>query len=198
MKHAFHGRTLATMSASDKPGWDSLYEPQVPGFVKVPLNDLDAVEAAITQRTVAVMLEPIQGEAGVYPATDAFMRDLRELTRQRNILLILDEIQTGVGRTGRLFAHEHSNIEPDIITLGKGLGGGVPLTALLAREQVCCFAPGDQGGTFNGNPLMTAAGLAVLQTVTGPGFLESVGPTTGILKQLLSVLGGCRRMALCV
>ena len=157
-EHAFHGRTLATMSASDKPGWDALYEPKVPGFPTVPLNDLAAVEAAITPDTVAVMLEPIQGEAGVFPATDEFMRDLRKLTTREGILLIVDEIQTGIGRTGRLFAYQHSGIEPDIMTLGKGLGGGVPLTALAAREEVCCFAPGDQGGTFNGNPLMTAAG----------------------------------------
>jgi len=187
-EHAFHGRTLATMSASDKPGWDVLYEPKVPGFPTVPLNDLAAVEAAITPATVAVMLEPIQGEAGVFPADDDFMRDLRALTTREGILLIVDEIQTGIGRTGPLFAYQHSDIEPDIMTLGKGLGGGVPLTALVAKEAICCFSPGDQGGTFNGNPLMTAAGIVVLKTVTTPGFLESAAEKGKYLKTQLQHL----------
>jgi acetylornithine/N-succinyldiaminopimelate aminotransferase len=187
-EHAFHGRTLATMSASDKLGWDAIYEPKVPGFPTVPLNDLAAVEAAITPATVAVMLEPIQGEAGVFPAADDFMRSLRELAIRESILLIVDEIQTGVGRTGPLFAYQHSGIEPDIMTLGKGLGGGVPLTALVAREEICCFAPGDQGGTFNGNPLMTAAGIAVLKTITAPGFLEAAEEKGQYLKAQLQKL----------
>ncbi len=124
MDHGFHGRTLATMAASGKPQWEQLYAPKVAGFVKVPLNDLDAVAAAITSKTVAVMLEPIQGEAGVFEATIPFLRGLRELTRERGLLLILDEIQTGIGRTGRLFGFEHADITPDIMTLAKGLGGG--------------------------------------------------------------------------
>lgn len=155
MEHGFHGRTLATMEASGKGGWDKLFEP------KVPFGDLAAVEAAITDQTVAVMLEPVQGEAGVIDAADAYMSGLRALTHEKGILLIADEIQTGMGRTGTMFACEHTGITPDIMTLGKGLGGGVPLAALLAREAVCCFEPGDQGGTFNCNPLMTAVGLAV-------------------------------------
>src|SRR5947207_2424022 len=161
MQGSFHGRTLATMSASGKPAFEPLFEPKVPGFVKVPLNDLDAVAAAITDRTVAVMLEPIQGEAGVVLADDAYLRALRTLTRERGVLLILDEIQTGIGRTGRLYAFEHVSVMPDILTLGKGLGGGVPLAALVARADASCFEPGDQGGTFNGNALMTAVGCAV-------------------------------------
>lgn len=172
--HGFHGRTLATMSASAKPGWDALFEPKLPGFPRAQLNDLASVEAQINSRTVAVMLEPIQGESGVRLATPAFLRSLRELTRQRGLLLIVDEVQTGMGRTGRLFAHEWSGIEPDIMSLGKGIGGGVPLSALLAKEAVCCFAPGDQGGTYNGNPLMAAAGCAVFDAVTAPGFLDAV------------------------
>ena len=120
------------------------------------------------------MLEPIQGEAGVWPATDQFLRDLRALTRAHGLLLIFDEIQTGMGRTGTLFHYEHAGIEPDIMTLGKGIGGGVPLAALLATEAASCFEHGDQGGTFNGNPLMCAAGLAVLQRVAAPEFLKSV------------------------
>jgi len=174
MDHGFHGRTLATMAASGKPQWEQLYAPKVPGFVKVPLNDLAAVAAAMTPRTVAVMLEPIQGEAGVFEATVPFLRGLRELTSARGVLLILDEIQTGIGRTGRLFGFEHADITPDIMTLAKGLGGGVPLAALVAHRDVCCFDYGDQGGTFCGNPLMAAAGCAVIEEITKPGFLARV------------------------
>src|SRR5438094_686590 len=151
MEHGFHGRTLATMSASGKPQWEQLFEPKVPGFPKVPLNDIAAVERAITAKTVAVMLEPIQGEAGVLVAAEDYLQALRALTRREGILLILDEIQTGIGRTGKFFGFEHAGIAPDIMTLGKGLGGGIPLAALVADEDVCCFEHGDQGGTFNGN-----------------------------------------------
>ena len=172
--HGFHGRTLATMSASGKAGWDSMFAPQVPGFFKAELNDLDSVEKLITDKTVAVMLEPVQGESGVVPATREFMQGLRELTKQRGLLLIVDEVQTGMGRTGELFAYQLSDVVPDIMTLGKGIGGGVPLAALLAREEIACFEPGEQGGTYNGNPLMTAAGIAVLKELIEPGFLQSV------------------------
>ena len=174
MDHGFHGRTLATMAASGKAAWEPLFEPKVPGFTKVTLGDLEAVKRAITPRTVAVMLEPIQGEAGVYPAGDEFLRELRAVTTEAGLLLILDEIQTGIGRTGRFLAFEHAGIEPDILTLGKGLGGGVPLAALVAAEAVCCFEPGDQGGTFNGSPLMTAIGNAVVEAVNQPAFLADV------------------------
>ncbi|MBU6457222.1 MAG: acetylornithine transaminase [Bradyrhizobium sp.] len=170
----FHGRTLATMSASGKKAFEPLFEPKVPGFRKARLNDLTSVEGLITCKTVAVMLEPIQGEAGVWPATDRFLQALRALTRQHGLLLIVDEIQTGIGRTGKLFHYEHAGIEPDIMTLGKGIGGGVPLAALLASEPASCFEHGDQGGTFNGNPLMCAAGLAVLERVGSAEFLQSI------------------------
>ena len=194
MDHGFHGRTLATMAASGKAQWEPLYEPKVPGFVKVPLNDLAAVEAAITPRTVAVMLEPIQGEAGVFEATIPFLRGLRALTRDKGLLLILDEIQTGIGRTGRLFGFEHAGTTPDIMTLAKGLGGGVPLAALVAHRDVCCFEYGDQGGTFCGNPLMAAAGCAVIEEVTKPGFLDRVTQAGAYLTDGLRVLSrkhGC-------
>jgi acetylornithine/N-succinyldiaminopimelate aminotransferase len=171
---SFHGRTLATMSASGKKAFEPLFEPKVPGFPKARLNDIGSVQALISGRTVAVMLEPIQGEAGVWPATDSFLRELRALTEQHGLLLIVDEIQTGMGRTGKLFAYEHADIVPDIMTLGKGIGGGVPLAALLATEKASCFEHGDQGGTFNGNPLMCAAGLAVLDAIGKPAFLKSV------------------------
>ena len=172
-EHAFHGRTLATMSASGKPGWDTIFAPQVPGFPKAVFNDLASVARLITDKTVAVMLEPVQGEAGAIPATRAFMQGLRALTRQHGILLIVDEVQTGMGRCGPLFAYQLSSIEPDIMTLGKGIGGGVPLAALLCRAEIACFEPGDQGGTYNGNPLMTAVGLAVAQELLQPDFLPT-------------------------
>ena len=170
---AFHGRTLATMSASGKKAFEPLFEPKVSGFPKARLNDLASVERLIHDKTVAVMLEPIQGEAGVWPASDQFLRELRVLTHAHGLLLIVDEIQTGMGRTGKLFHYEHAGIQPDIMTLGKGIGGGIPLAALLATEAVSCFQHGDQGGTFNGNPVMCAAGLAVLGEVAEPAFLKS-------------------------
>ncbi|WP_310493689.1 acetylornithine transaminase [Dechloromonas sp.] len=172
--HSFHGRTLATMSASGKAGWDTIYAPQVAGFPKATYNDIATVNEKIGPKTVAVMLEPVQGEGGVIPADIEFLKALRELTTARGILLIVDEVQTGMGRTGKLFAYEHAGITPDIMTLAKGIGGGVPLAALLAREEICCFEPGDQGGTYNGNPLMTAVGAAVLKRLLAPGFLAGV------------------------
>jgi acetylornithine/N-succinyldiaminopimelate aminotransferase len=170
----FHGRTLATMSASGKKAFEPLFEPKVSGFPKAKLNDLASVRRLISDKTIAVMLEPIQGEAGVWPATDQFLQELRALTEAHGLLLIFDEIQTGMGRTGKLFHYEHAGITPDIMTLGKGIGGGVPLAALLATEKASCFEHGDQGGTFNGNPLMCAAGLAVLEQVSEGEFLKSV------------------------
>ena len=183
--HSFHGRTLATMSASGKPNWDTMFAPQVGGFPKAELNDLDSVKKLVTDKTVAVMLEPVQGEGGVIPVTQEFMRELRKFTKEHNILLIADEVQAGCGRTGTLFAHHHYGIEPDIMTLGKGIGGGVPLAALLAKDAVACFVPGDQGGTYNGNPLMTAVGISVIEQLLAPGFLESVKSKGDLLKSEL-------------
>jgi len=188
MHHAFHGRTLATMSASGKEPWVDLYEPKVAGFPKVELNDIAGVKRAVNERTVGIMLEPIQGEAGVYPVEDETMRALRALCDERGLLLILDEVQTGTGRTGKLFAYEYSGVEPDIMTLAKGIGAGVPLGALLAKEEVCCFVAGDQGGTYCGNPLMTAAGVAVLKAVTAPGVLEHVNEMGAYLTGHLQAL----------
>ncbi len=185
---AFHGRTLATMSASGKPAFEPLFEPKVPGFVKVPLNDLEALRAAITARTCAVMLEPIQGEAGVLPAHDDYLRAVRALTRERGVLLVLDEIQTGIGRTGTMYAFEHTDSRPDILTLGKGLGGGAPLAALVAHRDASCFVPGDQGGTFNGNALMTAVGCAVMDVVNRPDFLAQVRASSAYFVERLRAL----------
>jgi acetylornithine/N-succinyldiaminopimelate aminotransferase len=183
--HSFHGRTLATMSASGKPNWDTMFAPQVAGFPKADLNDLDSVKKLVTDKTVAVMLEPVQGEGGVIPTTQEFMRELRKFTKENNILLIADEVQAGCGRTGSLFAYQNYGIEPDIMTLGKGIGGGVPLAALLATDAVACFVPGDQGGTYNGNPLMTAVGISVIEQLLAPGFLDSVKAKGELLKSEL-------------
>lgn len=188
MEHSFHGRTLATMSASGKPQWENLYEPKVAGFPKATINDIDSVRQLINEKTVAVMLEPLQGEAGVIPASDDFMCALRALADESGILLIVDEVQTGVGRTGKLFGYQWSGISPDIMTIGKGIGGGVPLAGLLAREAVCCFSAGDQGGTYNGNPLMTAAGCAVMSEILKPGFLENVNLISSYLREQLTSL----------
>ena len=186
--HSFHGRTLATMSASGKPGWDTMFAPQVPGFPKADLNDLESVKKLVTDKTVAVMLEPVQGEGGVIPTTKEFMQSLRKFTKENNILLIVDEVQAGCGRTGKLFAYQHYDIEPDIMTLGKGIGGGVPLAALMATDAVACFVPGDQGGTYNGNPLMTAVGISVIEQLLAPGFLDAVRAKGELLsKELLSI-----------
>ena len=183
--HGFHGRTIATMSASGKDGWDTMYAPQVPGFPKAELNDIESVKKLINEKTVGIMLEPVQGEGGVIPSDHEFMRQLRQLTKEKNILLMVDEVQTGCGRTGKLFGHQLYNITPDIMTLGKGIGGGVPLAALLATDAVACFEPGDQGGTYNGNPLMTAVGCSVIEQLLAPGFLEEVVAKGAYLRELL-------------
>jgi acetylornithine/N-succinyldiaminopimelate aminotransferase len=151
-----------------------MFAPQVPGFPKANLNDIESVKKCITDKTVAIMLEPVQGEGGVIPCDDSFMRELRQLTQENNLLLIVDEVQAGFGRTGTLFAYQQYGIEPDIMTLGKGIGGGVPLAALLCTDEVACFVPGDQGGTYNGNALMTAVGISVIDQLLAPGFLQSV------------------------
>lgn len=188
--HSFHGRTLATMSASGKPGWDTMFAPQVAGFPKADLNDLDSVKKLVNDKTVAVMIEPVQGEGGVIPASAEFMSELRKYTKENNILLIVDEVQAGCGRTGTLFAYQHYGIDPDIMTLGKGIGGGVPLAALLATDAVACFVAGDQGGTYNGNPLMTAVGMSVIEQLLAPGFLDSVKRKGELLKSELLAISG--------
>jgi acetylornithine/N-succinyldiaminopimelate aminotransferase len=172
--NGFHGRTLAAMAASGKPGWDALFPPYPPGFTKVPFGDLDAMERSIDHDTVALMVEPIQGEAGVVVPPEGYLRGLRELCDRHDLLLILDEVQTGVGRTGRFLAQEHEGIVADITTLGKGLGAGLPVSAVLASERAACFEPGDNGSTHGGNPLMAHVALAVCRVVNAPPFLERV------------------------
>ncbi|MFA5904264.1 MAG: acetylornithine transaminase [Desulfobacula sp.] len=161
----FHGRTLTTMSATGKEEWEKLFEPKTKGFIKTGFNDVESVRKAVTKNTCAIMIEPIQGEGGVNVADQGYVTALRELCDKENILLIFDEIQTGMGRTGKLFCYEHYSIEPDIMTLGKGIGGGFPLSALLAKERLNIFDPGDQGGTYTAQPLAMAVGLAVLKEI---------------------------------
>jgi acetylornithine/N-succinyldiaminopimelate aminotransferase len=163
LTNSFHGRTLATMSAAGKPQWKELFAPKVDGFKHVPINDLDACFAAVTNHTCAIMVELIQGEGGVHAVDEAYLYGLRKICDMYGMLLIFDEIQTGMGRTGKLFAYEHYGIKPDVLTLGKGIGGGFPLSAMLTTSKYDLFEPGDQGGTYCGQPLAMAAGYAVLQ-----------------------------------
>ncbi len=176
---SFHGRTLATLTATGQEKFHEGFEPLMPGFSHVPFDDIEALKRAVNGRTCAIMLEPIQGEAGVRMPSPAYLEEVRRLCDETGTLLILDEVQTGTGRTGRLFAYQHFGIEPDIMTLAKGLGGGVPIGALLATERVAdAFTPGSHGSTFGGNPLATQAAIATVETLLEDGIL----------------LGECRRL----
>ncbi|WP_322796147.1 acetylornithine transaminase [Tepidiforma sp.] len=169
----FHGRTMGSLSATGNSRYREPFEPLVPGFVIVPWNNLEAVRAATSERTVAVMVEPIQGEGGVNMPEPGYLAGLRQWCDERGLLLIFDEVQTGIGRTGTLFAFQHEGIRPDIMTLAKGLAAGVPIGAILARDEIAAhFVKGDHGSTFGGNALACAAALATLREVLAPGFLE--------------------------
>ena len=177
--NSFHGRTLATLSATGQEKFKKGFDPLVPGFRHVEFNDIDAIEKAITKNTCAVMLEPIQGESGVKIPDPDYMREVRKLCDRHGILLVLDEVQTGMGRTGKLFAYEHYGMTPDIMTLAKGLGGGVPIGAMLATNKIAAaFEPGTHGSTFGGNPLACSAALATIDVLLEGDF----------------VLDQCRRM----
>jgi acetylornithine/N-succinyldiaminopimelate aminotransferase len=171
---SFHGRTLAMMAASGKPGFDAMYPPRIEGFRHAAFGDVGSLEALLDDDVVAIMLEPIQGEAGVRIPQEGYLGRVASLAKERGILLVLDEVQTGCGRTGTLFAFEQEGVAPDVLTLGKGLGGGLPLSALLCREEVACFVPGDQGGTFSNHPLLCAVGEAVIGAIERPEFLARV------------------------
>jgi predicted acetylornithine/succinylornithine family transaminase len=171
--HGFHGRTMGALSATMVPRYHEGFEPLVPGFVSVPFNDLAAVERAITPKTAAVFMEPVQGEGGIHPTDDAYLRGLRRLCDEREAWLMLDEVQTGFGRTGRWFAYQHAGILPDIVTLAKGMGGGVPIGAMIARPEVAeVLQPGTHGSTFAGGPLVCAAALAVLRAIREDGLVD--------------------------
>ena len=162
---SFHGRTLATVTAGGQHKYSDPFAPLPSGFVHVPYNDIEAIETSTTDMTVAVMLEPVLGEIGVIPAAPGYLKRVREWCDAKNLLFILDEVQTGVGRTGRWFAHQHAGIEPDVMTLAKGLGGGVPIGACLANPRADVFEPGDHGSTFGGNPLACAVATTVLAVI---------------------------------
>lgn len=188
MENSFHGRTLATMSATGKKAWASLYEPKVPGFKHVPYNDINAIKSSITPNTCAIMLEPIQGEGGVISADIEYVKAIREICNEHQILLIFDEVQTGLGRTGELFAYEHYGIEPDIMTLAKGIGGGYPLAALLTKDKFNIFEVGDQGGTFSSQPLGMAVGYAVVSEIINKSLSKNAEVTGKYIIEKLNEL----------
>jgi len=174
MERSFHGRTLATLAATAQEKFHRGYEPLMPGFKYVPFNDMGAVKKAIDPKTCAVMVEPIQGEGGVNCPSEGYLKALREICDENSLLLIFDEVQVGMGRTGKLFAYEHEGVEPDILTLAKSLAGGVPIGALLIKKGIAdSFKPGDHASTFGGNPLATAAGVAALTAILEEGMLEN-------------------------
>ncbi|MCP1241932.1 acetylornithine/succinylornithine family transaminase [Acetobacter lambici] len=189
MDGAFHGRTLAMLAATGNPKYLEGFGTPVTDFVHVPFNDIEAVKAAITPRTAAVMLEPIQGESGIKRASVEYLRALRALCDQTGVLLALDEVQSGVGRTGRLFAHQWAGITPDVMSTAKGLGGGFPIGAILATETVAkAMTAGTHGTTFGGNPLACAAANAVLDVLLAPGFMDQICTRAALLDDLLDSL----------
>ncbi len=186
---AFHGRTLAAVNAGGQDKYLEGFGPRLPGFVQVAFDDIKALKDAIDENTAAILLEPVQGEGGIRPFSARFLQETRKLCDERGILLMLDEIQCGVGRSGKLFAHEFAGIEPDIMAIAKGIGGGFPLGACLARGEVAAgMVPGTHGSTYGGNPLAMAAGNAVLDVILEEGFLDNVNRKSGLFRQCLSEL----------
>jgi len=187
---SFHGRTMATVSATGQEKVQRFFDPLLHGFAHVPFNDLAALAAAITPQTCAIMLEPIQGEGGINIPSVEYMQGVRELCDRHQLLLILDEVQVGMGRTGKLFAHEHFDIVPDIMTLAKALAGGAPIGTMLARDEVAAsFTPGTHGSTFGGNPLVTAAAIATVQAILEEGLLNRAEEMGEYLHGELEALG---------
>ncbi|MFG1246207.1 aspartate aminotransferase family protein [Xanthobacter flavus] len=186
---AFHGRTLATIAAGGNPKYLEGFGPDLPGFDQVPFGDLDAARAAVTSETAAILVEPVQGEGGVRVPPAGFLAGLRQLCDENGLLLVLDEVQSGVGRTGRLFAHEWTGITPDIMSVAKGIGGGFPMGACLATEEAAKgMTVGTHGSTYGGNPLAMAVGNAVLDVVLEDGFLDRVNRVAGRFQQRLAEL----------
>jgi acetylornithine aminotransferase/acetylornithine/N-succinyldiaminopimelate aminotransferase len=189
-EQAFHGRTIATVAAGGTEAYSAPYAPLPPGFVRVPYGDLDAIRRATGPDTAAVLLEPIMGEVGVIPPPDNYLPGARAWCDEQDLLLVLDEIQTGVGRTGKWFAHQHHGITPDVMTLAKGLAGGLPIGACLASPRADVFEVGDHGNTFGGNPLCCAASLAVLRTIDAEGLVEHAAAMGPLLREALASLPG--------
>jgi acetylornithine/N-succinyldiaminopimelate aminotransferase len=190
---SFHGRSSAGIAAAGSEKMTKGFGPLLPGFVHLGWGDHDALKAAISDRTAAILIEPIQGEGGIRPLPDQCLKGLRDLCDDTGILLVLDEVQCGVGRTGRLFAHEWAGIEPDIMMVAKGIGGGFPLGAVLATERAASgMTAGTHGSTYGGNPLGCAVGCAVMDEITAPGFLDEVNRKAGLLRQRLEALVASR------
>ncbi|MBI3328048.1 MAG: acetylornithine transaminase [Nitrospinae bacterium] len=191
MEHSFHGRTMGSLSATAQTKYHKGFEPLLDGFAYAPFNDVPALARLITPKTCAIMLEPVQGEGGVHVPSLDYLKGVRELCDARHVLLIYDEVQCGIGRTGDLFAHEHEGVPPDIMTLAKSLAGGVPIGAMLAREQVAtAFVPGTHAATFGGNPLATAAGVAALKAIQEEGMLENCQRVGAYFRHRLQELQG--------
>lgn len=191
-EQSFHGRTMATVTATGQPKYHKGFAPMLPGFTYVPYDDVDALAAAVTENTGLVMLEPVQGEGGVRVPRPGYLPAVRQLCNEKNILLAFDEVQTGLGRTGDLFAYQNENVVPDIISLAKGLGNGVPIGVMGCSDKVSeGFAPGAHACTFGGNPLSTAAALATFELLSAPGFVE-MAQETGcyFMGQLLELAKG--------
>ncbi|MGL1930960.1 MAG: aspartate aminotransferase family protein [Desulfotalea sp.] len=184
---SFHGRTMATLAATGQPKFGAGFEPLPGGFVTVEFGDLKAIEDAIDDTTCAILCEPLQGEVGVRPHADNYLQGVRELCDKYSLSLIFDEVQTGIGRSGTLFAYQQLGVEPDIMTLAKGLGSGVPIGAMLAREDIAAaLVPGTHGSTFGGNPLVCAAAIATLEVMLADGFFGQVAKTTAYLTSCLA------------
>ncbi|MDR3289110.1 MAG: aspartate aminotransferase family protein, partial [Peptococcaceae bacterium] len=189
LENSFHGRTLAALTATGQTKYQAGYEPLPEGFAYARLNETASLEQAVNEHTAAVIIEPVQGEGGVHPASAEFLQAARALCDRFGALLVFDEVQCGMGRTGKLFAHEWSGVRPDVMTLAKALGGGVSIGAMLAVEQAAsAFQPGDHASTFGGNPLATAVGNAVMEEMLKPGFLPQVRETSAFLRQGLDEL----------
>lgn len=189
LDNSFHGRTLATVAVTGQEHYQAPYRPNLPGVTQVEPNNFEALKAAVTDKTAAIMLEPIQGESGVHPMDKEYLQKVRELCSEKNIILIFDEVQTGMGRTGHLFAYQLYGIEPDIFTSAKALGGGVPIGAVCAKHFVAdAFEPGDHGTTFGGNPLATAAGLAVFDIYESEHLVENAKLKGEEFKNKLNML----------
>ena len=183
---SFHGRTLATVAATGQEKYQKPYKPLTPGFIQVEPNNYSAVENAVTDKTAAIMIELIQGESGVHPMDLEYVKKLRQLCDEKDIILIFDEVQTGMGRTGKLFAHQLYGVNPDIFTSAKALGGGIPIGAICASDKIAsAFEPGDHGTTFGGNPFASAAGLAVFDIFNDEGLVENADKTGKIFKNRL-------------
>lgn len=189
MLKSFHGRTMATITATGQERFHKGFEPLLEGFKYVPFNNLEALRGAISEKTCAIMMEPIQGEGGVNVPSKEYIQELRKLCNEQGILLIFDEVQTGIGRTGKLFAYEHFGIEPDVVTLAKGLANGVPIGAMLTKDKFAsAFVPGTHASTFGGNPLAAAAAVAVLKTIKKEDVLKNCNIVSGYLINRLKEL----------